>query len=134
MFILSILSLYNTILCFSLCPYFIINEYELACDWATYININGSLQVMYDAIGVILQCTLLLAYSLYRLSCRYCGIWYILLDTFGLYQYQLYLSLALYTLFLFVCIMTQCGTGFCYGTLLILVSMLLIPVTKLNCV
>ena len=61
MFILSILSLYNTILCFSLCPYFIINEYELACDWATYININGSLQVMYDAIGVILQCTLLLA-------------------------------------------------------------------------
>ena len=43
------------------------------------------------------------------------------------------LSLALYTLFLLVCIMAF-GASFCYGTLLILFCMLLISVTKSNCV
>lgn len=43
LFILSILLLYTTVLCFSLYPYFIINVHKLTWDWAAYINIEGSL-------------------------------------------------------------------------------------------
>ena len=44
--------LYKTIICFSLYPYVIINVYKLTWDRVAYINIDGSLQVMYDATGV----------------------------------------------------------------------------------
>ena len=43
LFILSILLLYTTVLCFSLYPYFIINVHKPTWDCAAYINIEGSL-------------------------------------------------------------------------------------------
>ena len=131
LFILSILLLYTTVLCFSLYPYFIINVHKLTWDCAAYINIEGSLQVMYDATGVGLRFGLQAevrlyifsrvlwlyivsraVYSLYCLSNKQREIQYILLDIFGLYQYQSCLSLDLCILFLSVCIMAPCGFSF----------------------
>jgi len=56
LFILSILSLYTTILCFSLYPYFIINVYKLTWDWAAVVCFGyillAVLYIVYIALAI----------------------------------------------------------------------------------